>query len=84
MFHPEEIYLVNVLRGRDSRRLPGIVQLVIERVEHLRLVAVHVEPPVADKVLLLKESPIGTEETEGGETVVCPARTSTNVEGWRR
>ena len=64
--------------------MSGVVQLVIEGIEELRLVTVHIEPPVTDKVLLLKESSIGTEETEDREAVVRPTRTSTDVEGCRR
>ena len=64
--------------------LPGGVQLVIERIEMFSLVTVDIEPPVTDKVLLLKQSSIGTEEAVLGQSVVLQARTSTDVEGCGR
>ena len=67
-----------------ARGLPGGVQLVIERIEMFSLVTVDIEPPVTDKVLLLKQSSIGAEEAVLGQSVVLQARTSTDVEGCGR
>jgi len=44
--------------------VPCCCNLVIEGVEGLCLGAVHVEPPVADKVLLVKQGSVGAEEGE--------------------
>ena len=45
-----------------SGRVPRSRNLVVEGVEGLRLGAVHVEPPVADKVGLVKQGSVGAEE----------------------
>ena len=45
--------------------------LIVQRPEVLGGGAVHVEPPVADEVLLLEESPVGAEEGELGQTRVA-------------
>ena len=53
--------------------------LLVERVEVLGLGAVHVEPPVADEVLLVEESPVGAEETVLGKVPL--AEVDADVEG---
>ena len=54
------------LSRRVGLSLSGDV--VIEAVEVLGDGAVHVEPPVADEVLLVEEGPVGAEEAVPGET----------------
>ena len=50
---------------------PVSSDLVVQEVEVFRSGAVHVEPPVADEVLLLEESPVGAEEGVLGQTRVA-------------
>ncbi len=64
----------------DLLLLPLLRVLVVERVELLRPHAVHVEPPVADEVLLVEERPVGAEEGDGVERV-APPRPDAHVEG---
>ena len=48
--------------------------LLVQRVEIFGLRAVHVEPPVADEVLLVEQGPIGAEERildQTASSVVC-------------
>ena len=44
--------------------------LVIEGVEPLGQGAVHVEPPVADEVLLVEDGPVGAEEGVGDQVAI--------------
>ena len=44
--------------------------LVIEGVEPLGQGAVHVEPPVADEVLLVEDGPVGAEEGVGDQAAI--------------
>ena len=54
-------------RHRSNVGLPLRCQDVIETVESLRLAAVHVEPEVTYEVLLVKQTPVGTEEAVLGQ-----------------
>ena len=49
--------------------------LLVEGVEGLCQRAVHIEPPVANEVLLVEQSPVGTEEAVLGQTSVSEVGT---------
>ena len=68
------------IQGRAVGGLTPILQLVLQLVEVLRPVAVDVEPPVADEVLLAEEGPVGAEEAVHGETVLWKPSCSADVE----
>ena len=72
-------YLVDGLRSGGHIRLSGAVELVIEGIEKFRPVTVNIEPPVTDEVLLVEQSPIGTEEAVLGQSS-CSV-TGADVEG---
>merc|ERR1712123_268158 len=57
-----------ISRGRSIDRFSFSSNLVIERIELLSGGAVEVEPPVTDKVVLVEEGSVGTEEAVLGET----------------
>ena len=59
--------------------LPLCSNLVIERVERLCQGAVNIEPPVANEILLVHQSPIGAEEAELVKAAVAVA--AADVEG---
>ena len=52
-------------------RFPLSCILIVDGIERLSERAVHIEPPVADEVLLLEDCSVGTEEAVLGQTSVA-------------